>query len=90
MLQILRLMAWPRVVEWEGLDTLVVCAGVSATRALLDLAGSDGPEGPSVEGVRKAGAAALRAMTVNYLGPLLSAVTMVRESQPSSSRKATT
>ncbi|KAI0033635.1 hypothetical protein K488DRAFT_47278 [Vararia minispora EC-137] len=63
--------------RWEGFDTLVVCAGVSATRPLLDIAGTEEAEGPNFAGVKKVGDIASLAMKVNYLGPLLSAVTMI-------------
>ncbi|VDB85114.1 unnamed protein product [Peniophora sp. CBMAI 1063] len=64
--------------KWGGFDTLIVCAGVSATRALLDIAGDvDEAEGPGVEGVKRCARAATNAMSGNYLGPLNTAVTMI-------------
>ncbi len=51
--------------EWHGVDTLIVAAGVSALRPVLEIAGVEGPSAtqPAIKG--------------NYLGPLLSVVTMV-------------
>ncbi|KZV75236.1 NAD-P-binding protein [Peniophora sp. CONT] len=64
--------------KWGGIDTLIVCAGVSATRALLDIAGGeDDMEGPGVEGVQQCAQAATKALNGNYLGPLNTAVTMI-------------
>ena len=65
--------------EWHGLDTLIVAAGVSALRPVLEIAGVDGPSvtQPTVEGIQKVEDVAMAAIKGNYLGPLLSVVTMV-------------
>ncbi|THH09972.1 hypothetical protein EW146_g8511 [Bondarzewia mesenterica] len=67
--------------EWGVLDTLVVSAGVSALQPLLHVAGVDGQTSdaglPTVEGVRRTADIALAATKGNYLGPLVSAVTLV-------------
>lgn len=67
------------VTEWHGLDTLIVSAGVSALRPVLEIAGAEGPSvtQPGLDGVRRVEDVALAAVKGNYLGPLLSAVTMV-------------
>ena len=64
---------------WHGLDTLIVAAGVSALRPVLEIAGVEGPSvtQPNVKGVRQVEDAAMAAIRGNYLGPLLSVVTMV-------------
>ena len=65
--------------EWHGLDTLIVAAGVSALRPVLEIAGVEGPSvtQPDVKGVQQVEDAAMAAIRGNYLGPLLSVVTMV-------------
>lgn len=69
----------PFFTEWHGLDTLIVAAGVSALRPVLEIAGVDGPSvtQPTVEGIQKVEDVAMAAIKGNYLGPLLSVVTMV-------------
>ena len=69
----------PSFTEWHGLDTLIVAAGVSALRPVLEIAGVEGPSvtQPTVEGVQKVEDVAMAAIKGNYLGPLLSVVTMV-------------
>jgi hypothetical protein len=66
--------------EWHGIDTLIVAAGVSALRPVLEIACAEGPSEtqPSLEGVQRIEDVALAAVKGNYLGPLLSVVTMVR------------
>ncbi len=79
-----------RGLGWSGLDTLVVCAGVSALRPLLEVAGlerKDGKFSPaqaSAEGVQHTVDVAHAAIRGNYIGPLVCAVTFV--SCPASSR----
>ncbi|KAH9971245.1 NAD(P)-binding protein [Lactifluus volemus] len=65
--------------KWHGLDTLIVAAGVSALRPVLDVAGVQGPSvaQPSRDGVQRLADVAQAAIKGNYLGPLLSAVTMI-------------
>lgn len=65
-------------IEWQGVDTVYICAGVSSLRPLLDIA--DSPQGTketSVEGIRRTGEVAQKAITGNFTGPLLTAVTFV-------------
>ncbi|KAI1797318.1 NAD(P)-binding protein [Ganoderma leucocontextum] len=69
--------------RWSGLDTLVVCAGVSALRPLLEIAGlerKDGKFSPpqcSAEGVQRTVDVANAAIRGNYIGPLVCAVTFI-------------
>nr|VWO95902.1 N/A [Ganoderma boninense] len=69
--------------RWSGLDTLVVCAGVSALRPLLEVAGLDrkhgecSPPQASAEGVQHAVDVAHAAIRGNYIGPLVCAVTFI-------------
>ncbi|EJF64609.1 NAD(P)-binding protein [Dichomitus squalens LYAD-421 SS1] len=69
--------------RWGGLDTLVVCAGVSALRPLLEVAGLDRHDGKfsppqvSVAGVQRTVEVACAAMHGNYIGPLVCAVTFI-------------
>ncbi|KAH9945298.1 NAD-P-binding protein [Epithele typhae] len=69
--------------RWGGLDTLVVSAGVSALRPLLEVAGLERRHGAfdppqvSVEGVKHTAQVATKAMEANFLGPLVSAVTFI-------------
>ena len=73
-----------RTIEWEGLDTLIVAAGVSALQPLLAIAGSETRERrlTSPEGIHKVKSVALKAIEGNYLGPLVAAVTFVRFTWP--------
>ncbi|KAI0360072.1 NAD-P-binding protein [Trametes cingulata] len=69
--------------EWGGLDTLIVSAGVSALRPLLEVAGSERGDGVThpartdVDGIKRAVSVANAALEGNYLGPLISAVTFI-------------
>ncbi|TFY78711.1 hypothetical protein EWM64_g5301 [Hericium alpestre] len=63
--------------EWDGLDTLIVCAGVSALQPLMTLTDSENANPPSAQGVQRAADIALAAIQGNYTGPLISAVTMI-------------
>ncbi|KAH9963577.1 NAD(P)-binding protein [Russula dissimulans] len=65
--------------KWHGLDTLIVAAGVSALRPVLEIAGVEGPSitQPDLDGIRRVEDVALAAIKGNYLGPLLSVVTMI-------------
>ncbi|KAI9451540.1 hypothetical protein F5148DRAFT_986460 [Russula earlei] len=65
--------------KWHGLDTLIIAAGVSALRPVLEIAGVEGPSVtlPALDDVRRAEGVALAAIRGNYLGPLLSVVTMI-------------
>ncbi|KAH9928689.1 uncharacterized protein B0H18DRAFT_1000160 [Fomitopsis serialis] len=76
--------------DWSGLDTLVVCAGVSALRPLMEVAGleRDGrsftPSQATMEGIKHTVDVASKAVNVNYIGPLVSAVTLLPLLQRSS------
>ncbi|KAJ8076445.1 hypothetical protein PM082_000868 [Marasmius tenuissimus] len=61
------------VEEFGGIDTLIISAGVSATRPLLDIASSPSPS----EGIHRAVSAANAALQSNYIGPLVAAVTFI-------------
>lgn len=66
---------------WGGLDTVHVCAGVSALQPVMALTGRvDGEEegDASAQGVDKAVEIARRAMKGNFEGPFIAAVTFVR------------
>ncbi|KAH9856525.1 NAD-P-binding protein [Lenzites betulinus] len=69
--------------EWGGLDTLIVSAGVSAVRPLLEVAGLERKDGAfhpprtDAEGIKRAVSVATAAVQGNYLGPLVSAVTFI-------------
>lgn len=67
---------------WGGLDTVHVCAGVSALQPVMALTGQPegkGDEDASAEGVARAVDIAGRAVKGNFEGPLVAAVTLVRE-----------
>ncbi|KIJ97968.1 hypothetical protein K443DRAFT_681113 [Laccaria amethystina LaAM-08-1] len=69
--------------NWNGLDTIVVAAGVSALQPLMAVAGvetKDGgftPEEASREGIKRVTEVAAAATTGNYVGPLIAAVTFI-------------
>lgn len=65
--------------EWNGLDTLVLSAGVSALQPLLSVAGLKGSDAgmADIEGLNRVRDVAAAAMRGNFTGPLLSAVTYV-------------
>lgn len=63
---------------WGGLDTIHVCAGVSALRLILELTGSEGDEDASNEGIQNAQDIAMKAVQGNFTGPLVAALTFVR------------
>ena len=68
------------LLDWHGLDTLVIPAGVSALLPVLEIAGVSGVSvttQPSLDGVQRVADVALAAIKGNYVGPLLSVVTMV-------------
>jgi hypothetical protein len=65
--------------EWAGVDTIHICAGVSALRPLMEVANS--PRGnvyTSAEDIKHAREVAQNAITSNFTGPLLTAITFVR------------
>ncbi|KAF5346096.1 hypothetical protein D9756_010813 [Leucocoprinus leucothites] len=74
--------------EWEGIDTLIVAAGVSALKPLLAVAGLEStrirgePEGfdpPQADGeaIRRVVDVTTAATKANYVGPLIAAVTFI-------------
>ncbi len=69
--------------EWGRLDTLLVVAGVSALRPLLEIAGvtRDGkkfnPQDCTLSGLQDGVRIAHAAMQGNYVGPLVAALTFV-------------
>ncbi|KAG9012336.1 hypothetical protein FRB93_001758 [Tulasnella sp. JGI-2019a] len=71
--------------ELSGLDTLIVAAGVSSLQPLItgvakaerDADGHFAPGAPSKDAVQRVQDVAARAMTANYVGPLLTAVTFI-------------
>ncbi|KAI0532234.1 short-chain dehydrogenase [Xylaria digitata] len=64
--------------QWDGLDTLHICAGVSAVQPVMALAGvKSSDEDPDVAGVRHAAEIANRATQGNFFGPLITAVTFI-------------
>ncbi|KDQ20426.1 hypothetical protein BOTBODRAFT_101003 [Botryobasidium botryosum FD-172 SS1] len=87
------------VLEWGGVDTLVIAAGVSTIQLLLALAGpgdrsngginAAGSQGcgiPSAEGVQNVKDVAAKAMHGNFVGPVISCVTFIptlEETSPS-------
>ncbi|TFK72262.1 NAD(P)-binding protein [Pluteus cervinus] len=69
--------------EWQGVDTVIVAAGVSALQPLLTVAGLENNQGTlepgqiSQEGLQHTIDVAMAATRGNYLGPLVSAVTFI-------------
>ncbi|KAI0202982.1 short-chain dehydrogenase [Astrocystis sublimbata] len=64
--------------RWGGLDTLHVCAGVSAVQPVMALTGcKSGTEDPDAAGVQSAVDIADRAARGNFIGPLVAAVTFI-------------
>jgi len=80
--------------EWDGIDTLVVNAGVSALRPLLEVAGvhrSGGlfiPQEADAAGLSCLREVVLAAATGNYIGPILAAAAFVPLLSLSSKRPA--
>ena len=66
---------------WNGLDTVVVSAGVSALVPLLEVAGvsrnASRDTWTTPEGIRRTVDVSNAALRGNYTGPLVSAVTLV-------------
>ncbi|KAI2615328.1 NAD(P)-binding protein [Hypoxylon sp. NC1633] len=67
------------VVEWGGLDTLHVCAGVSAVQPVMALAGvKPGEDGdPGASDIQTAASVIARATQGNVYGPFITAVTFI-------------
>ncbi|KAI1137641.1 NAD(P)-binding protein [Hypoxylon sp. FL0543] len=67
------------IARWGGLDTLCVCAGVSAVQPVMRLAGVDPGENDdaSLAGIQHAVEIAARATQGNVYGPLVAALTFI-------------
>ncbi|KAL0950603.1 hypothetical protein HGRIS_007395 [Hohenbuehelia grisea] len=70
--------------EWGGIDTLVVAAGVSALKPLMNVAGVENPKPgqfqpshASAESIQEAADIANLASHSNYIGPLVAVLTFV-------------
>ncbi|KAJ3904625.1 hypothetical protein F5879DRAFT_801268 [Lentinula edodes] len=65
--------------EWGGIDTVIVSAGVSATKPLLEIAGVGLQQDldPCEEGIQVAINVAEAAIRGNYLGPMIAAVSLI-------------
>ena len=72
-----------KTLEWGGLDTIILTAGVSALQPILGVAGVEDVETATElddigkEGIEKAMSATEMATRINYYGPLLVALTFV-------------
>lgn len=70
--------------EWDGVDTVIVAAGVSALQPLMAVAGVEAhgstftPAKADKAGIQKAVDVTAAATRGNYVGPLVSAITFVR------------
>ncbi|KAI8959386.1 NAD(P)-binding protein [Daldinia sp. FL1419] len=67
------------IAEWDGLDSLYICAGVSAVQPIMGLAGvKPGEEDDANDtGIQNALDVATRATQGNVYGPLVSALTFI-------------
>lgn len=63
--------------EWGGLDTIHVCAGVSALQPVMALTGVEGKEDAGEKGIQNAVDVAGRAVQGNLYGPMVAALTFV-------------
>lgn len=63
---------------WGGLDTLHICAGVSALQPVMDLTGVAPGEDPSASSIENVVEIMGRATQGNLVGPLVAALTFVR------------
>ncbi|KAI0078554.1 NAD-P-binding protein [Panus rudis PR-1116 ss-1] len=68
---------------WGGVDTVIVSAGVSALRPVMEIAGNENGQLSTAE-VEKTAKTADIAQQGNYIGPLVSAVTFIPLLQSSS------
>lgn len=65
--------------SWGGLDTIHVCAGVSALQPVMALTGTENAQTDAAEsGIQNAVDIAGRAVQGNLVGPLVAALTFVR------------
>lgn len=73
--------------EWQGVDTVIISAGVSALKPLYEIAGLKrtgevyDPPYATMESIQHTADVARKALDVNYIGPLTAAVTFVSVSQ---------
>ncbi|KAI3323740.1 short chain dehydrogenase [Xylariaceae sp. AK1471] len=75
--------------QWDGLDTLHICAGVSAVQPVMALTGiKSSDEDPEVTGIQHATEIASRATQGNFFGPFIAAVTFIPMMKRSSSSPA--
>ncbi|KAJ1310259.1 hypothetical protein OPQ81_007001 [Rhizoctonia solani] len=65
---------------WNGVDTVVIAAGVSALQPVMNLVNQGG--------VSRAVSVAIKAIEGNYMGPLVSAITMIPLLESSSKKPA--
>lgn len=74
-------MVWVReriLQAWEGLDTLHICAGVSALQPVMDLTGAAPGGDVTAAGIQNVVDITGRATQGNLVGPLVAALTFVR------------
>lgn len=62
---------------WGGLDTIHVCAGVSALQPVMALTGVEGEEDAAGHGIQYAIDVAGKAVQGNFLGPLVAALVFI-------------
>lgn len=62
---------------WGGLDTIHVCAGVSALQPVMALAGAEDKQDATLEGIQGAKDIAGKAVQGNFVGPLVATLTFV-------------
>lgn len=71
------------VLEWNGFDTLILTAGVSALKPLYEVAGltrkgdTYEPAQANTESIKYTAEVARKAINANYIGPVVVAVTFV-------------
>jgi hypothetical protein len=65
---------------WGGIDTMIVAAGVSALRPLMEVTGVDSGN-VGKEGIQRVVDVVALATRGNYVGPLIAAVTFVGVSE---------
>ncbi|KAI1351822.1 short-chain dehydrogenase [Xylaria sp. FL0043] len=64
--------------QWDGLDTMHVCAGVSAVQPVMALTGiKSSDEDPDAAGVQHAVGIVGRATESNFFGPVIAAMTFI-------------
>ncbi|KAG1741818.1 uncharacterized protein EDB91DRAFT_1129532 [Suillus paluster] len=66
--------------EWDGIDTLIITAGVSALQPLMSVAGvtaSESPPHATAEAIGHAVGVAKAALDGNFFGPYIAAITFI-------------